>query len=193
MQATQLVSQHSESSSVIYIGCYEGNIPGHAVCNTARGARHLVALKVFDSQQQTVDTLHLPWDLCNSQLAILHRIAHVARKKQRYLPSGCALSAIVGVLGVTSVQGRPAVVMEQALTDATPHRIFASNDIQSPSSGWRGWPAACDWWECCDDHTRRCPSHLPVWALRIIAHDVARALAAIHEAQARSAHPPPVY
>lgn len=184
------MSQNSKSSGVIYIGCYEGTIPGHAVCNTARGARHLVALKVFDSNQQSVDTLHLPWDLCNTQLAILHRIAYISRKRQRYLSPGSPLSAIVGVLGVTSVQGRPAFVMEQALTDATPQHIFATNEIQSPSSGWRGWPAACEWWECCDDHTRRCPSHLPVWALRIIAHDMARALAAIHEAQARSTQRP---
>lgn len=190
IQAAQLISLQS-SSQVLYVGHYEGVIPGHPVCNTAGGPRHLIALKVFDSHVSSAGTSNLPWEECNSELAILHRIAHIASQHQQF--TSAPVSSAVRVLGLTSVQGRPALVMERALSDARGSQLFTTNHMLCPSPGWRGWPEASDWWECCQrprsSHYGTCPSGLHLWALRVIAHDVLRALLVVHAAQARSASP----
>lgn len=183
VQAQRLMSQRPQSGGEIYLGCYEGSIPGHALCHTSRGSRHLIALKVFDPPHTAPDNLNLPWDLCNAQLTMLHRIAHFAAEQQLILKRSSPLSAIVCVLGVTSIKGRPTFIMERALTDASMQRIFKINDMLCPNPGWRGWPAAAEWWECCHDNSTRCPSSVPLWALRIIAHDIAKALTILHKAQ----------
>ena len=121
---------------------------------------------------------------------MLHRIAHVAKQQRQF--SSSPVTGTVRVLGVTTVHGRPAMVMERALSDATRGKIFTSNQMLSPSPGWRGWPEASDWWECCprngsilvsDTQPAACPSGLPIWALHIIAHDVLQALVIVHAAQ----------
>eukprot|EP00892_Ulva_mutabilis_P001876 jgi/Ulvmu1/1168/UM107_0042.1 len=185
MQAVQLASQRP-SCRVIYVGQYEGVIPGHPICNTAGGARHLVALKVFDQEAMLSDTPNHPWDLCNAELSILHRVAHANMQRQLLSPS--PVTSAVAVLGITSVQGRPAIVMERALSDATSSQLFTSNEVLSPSSGWRGWPEASDWWECSRigrtvTPTNMCPSGLPIWALSLVAHDVLQGLLVVHAAQ----------